>query len=72
MLHYYTHYIRMAKKTPMRRANITIEPALHKLAKKRARDLHLADGFSGYVARLLKLDMKRNRKRVGHIPRLLA
>ena len=55
-----------------RRVNIGIEGKLHDLAKRRAKKLGLSDGFSGYVARLLKLDIKRNRKRVGAVPRLLT
>jgi hypothetical protein len=56
----------------LKRVNITIEGELHKLAKRRAKkDLKLPDGFSGYISRLIKLDLKRNRKRVAHIPRVL-
>lgn len=56
----------------LKRVNISIEGDLHKIGKRRARKLGFRDGFSGYVARLLKLDMKRNRKRVANETRLLG
>lgn len=57
----------------LKRVNLTIERELHKLAKTRARKvLKLPDGFSGYVSRLIKLDIKRKRKRISSIPRLMG
>lgn len=56
----------------LKRVNISIEGELHRMAKIRAQKMGLRDGFSGYVARLLKLDMKRKRKRIAGVSRLLT
>jgi hypothetical protein len=51
------------------RVNITIDRRLHRLAVRRAKkELKLEDGFSGYLARLIILDIKRRRKRVAFVP----
>lgn len=53
----------------LKRINITIEGPLHTVAKARAKQLGFSDGLSGYIARLLNLELKSDGEQVLNAPR---
>ena len=55
----------------LKRVNISIEGELHELATRHAKKLGLTDGFSGYVSRLCKRELKANGTKLAGVSRLL-
>ena len=62
----------MPKTIPsLKRVNISIEGELHELATRHAEKLGLMDGFSGYVSRLCKQELKKKGTKLATVSRLL-